>query len=41
MKNNYSMVIAKNEATIAANDNTIGNAGMLRSVDLSGSANQS
>lgn len=41
MKNNYSMVISKNEATMAANDNTIGNAGMLPSVDLNASANQS
>ena len=36
LKNNYSILISKNEASIAKNDNTPGNAGMLPSVMAGG-----
>jgi outer membrane protein len=36
--NNYSVVIVRNEEEVAKNDNTIGNAGFLPSVDLYGRA---
>jgi outer membrane protein TolC len=37
MKNNYDISIVKNEAEMAANNNTLGNAGMLPKVDLQAS----
>ena len=40
LKNNYSILISKNESAKADNDNTIGNAGMLPSVTASGEINQ-
>lgn len=36
LSNNYEIQIYKNEAQIASNNNTIGNAGLLPSVDLKG-----
>jgi outer membrane protein TolC len=39
LKNNYDINIVKNNAIIAANSNTLGNAGMLPKVDLQASAN--
>jgi outer membrane protein len=36
LKNNYSILIAKNDAAIAKNDNSPGNAGMLPSVSIGG-----
>ncbi len=41
LENNYSIKIARNDLRIADNNNTIGNAGFLPSVDASGSARQS
>ena len=41
LKNNYAVLISKNNAAIAANNNTIGNAGMLPSLDLNAAAYQS
>ena len=40
LKNNYSILISKNNAAIAFNDNTAGNAGMLPSVDAGAGAEQ-
>jgi outer membrane protein TolC len=40
LKNNYNILIAKNTAEIARNDNTAGNAGMLPSVEADASANK-
>src|SRR5689334_4925865 len=40
LKNNYSILISKNDATIAKNDNTTGNAGMLPSVAAGGNISQ-
>ncbi|MFL5766170.1 MAG: TolC family protein [Bacteroidia bacterium] len=37
LKSNYDISIAKNEAEIASNNNTLGNAGMLPKVDLQAS----
>jgi outer membrane protein len=37
LKNNFSINIAKNEAEVASNNSTIGNAGMLPSLDANGS----
>ncbi len=37
LKNNFSINIAKNEAEVASNNSTIGNAGMLPSLDVNGS----
>jgi len=37
LKNNFSIILQKNEERIAANDNTPGNAGFLPSVELSAS----
>jgi outer membrane protein len=37
LKNNYSIIIAKNESDIAKNSNTVGNAGMLPKVNASAS----
>jgi outer membrane protein TolC len=39
LKNNYDINIVKNNAIIAANSNTLGNAGMLPIVDLQASTN--
>jgi outer membrane protein len=39
LKNNYDINIVKNNAIIAANSNTLGNAGMLPKVDLQASTN--
>lgn len=39
LKNNYDINIEKNNAIIAANSNTLGNAGMLPKVDLQASTN--
>src|SRR4030095_6470377 len=36
LKNNYSIQISRNDSAVAANDNTIGNAGMLPTLDLTG-----
>ncbi len=39
IKNNYDIAVVNNNAEIAANNNTLGNAGMLPIVDLNASAN--
>lgn len=39
LKNNYSIIIQKNYAQIASNDNTLGNAGFLPQVNLTGTQN--
>ena len=39
LENNYSIIIQKNEAEIAANNNTLGNAGFLPTVNLTGTQN--
>jgi outer membrane protein len=39
LKNNYSIILQKNQAQIAKNDNTIGNAGFLPSLDLNATQN--
>lgn len=39
LKNNYDITIVKNNATIAANSNSLGNAGMLPKVDIQASTN--
>jgi outer membrane protein TolC len=39
LENNYSIVIQKNNAEIAANNNTAGNAGFLPEIDLSATQN--
>jgi len=39
LKNNYSVLLQKNEAAIAANDNTLGNAGFLPSLTLAAAQN--
>ena len=39
IKNNYNILVANNNATIAANDNSLGNAGMLPIVDINASTN--
>jgi outer membrane protein len=39
LQNNYSIIIQKNNATIAANNNTLGNAGFLPDLNLSGTQN--
>ncbi|HRG54005.1 MAG TPA: TolC family protein [Bacteroidia bacterium] len=39
IKNNYNILVANNNATIAANDNSLGNAGMLPVVDINASTN--
>ncbi len=36
LENNYQISISKNEANISANNNTLGNAGFLPSLDISG-----
>lgn len=41
LQNNYQINIVKNEATIASNNNVIGNTGMLPSVDLNGTYSNS
>ena len=41
LQNNYSINVARNEAEIAANNSAIGNAGMLPSLDASGSYSES
>lgn len=41
LKNNYSIRTAKNNAQIASNNNSLGNAGMLPSVDATGSGSKS
>lgn len=38
LKNNYDILIAKNQATQAKNNNTLGNAGMLPRLDLNASS---
>jgi outer membrane protein len=40
LKNNYSILVSKNNAAVAANDNTIGNAGMLPTVTAAGGVSQ-
>src|SRR5690349_2410381 len=40
LKNNYSILIYSNEQTIGANNNTVGNAGMLPSVTAAGGLNE-
>ena len=39
LKNNYDIVVAKNQSQQAANNNTLGNAGMLPKVDLNAFGN--
>ncbi len=39
LENNYSIIISKNDAEIAANNNTIGNAGFLPGVNLTATQN--
>lgn len=39
LKNNYDIIIEKNNAQIAANNNSLGNAGMLPKIDLQASTN--
>lgn len=39
LKNNYDIIISKNQSQQAANNNTLGNAGMLPRVDLNASGN--
>jgi len=39
LKNNYDILIEKNNAQIAANNNSLGNAGMLPKIDLQASTN--
>jgi outer membrane protein TolC len=39
IKNNYDIAIVNNNATIASNNNTLGNAGMLPVVDINASTN--
>jgi len=39
LNNNYSIILQKNQAQIAKNDNTLGNAGFLPSVDLNATQN--
>src|ERR1035438_8385375 len=39
LKNNYSIQISNNNATMASNDNYIGNAGILPSLTLNASGN--
>jgi len=39
LKNNYSIILQRNQAQIAKNDNTIGNAGFLPSLDFSATQN--
>lgn len=39
LKNNYDILVLKNDATIAANNNTLGNAGMLPKVTLNATTN--
>ncbi len=39
LKNNYSIILQKNDAQIAKNNNTLGNAGFLPSLNLSASQN--
>lgn len=41
LENNFSIRIARNDATIASNNNSIGNAGMLPKIDASGASNNS
>lgn len=41
LENNYQIRIAKNEAKIASNNNTSGNAGQLPTIDLAGTASTS
>lgn len=41
LENNYQIQIVKNEAQVAANNNTSGNAGQLPTVDFAGSTNTS
>ncbi len=40
LKNNYSILVSKNDAAIAKNDNTVGSAGMLPSVSANGGISQ-
>ncbi|MGQ0827384.1 MAG: TolC family protein [Bacteroidota bacterium] len=39
LKNNYDIIVSKNQAQQAANNNNLGNAGMLPKVDLNASGN--
>ena len=39
LENNYSIIISKNNAQIAGNDNTLGNAGFLPEINLSATQN--
>jgi len=39
LKNNYDIIITKNNATIAENNNSLGNAGMLPKIDVNASTN--
>jgi outer membrane protein len=39
LKNNYSIILQQNDAQVAKNNNTLGNAGFLPSLDLSASQN--
>ncbi|MBL7883012.1 MAG: TolC family protein [Bacteroidia bacterium] len=39
LKNNYDIIIEKNNAKIAANNNSLGNAGMLPKIDLQANTN--
>src|SRR3990172_3401250 len=41
LKNNYAILISKNNAKIAANDAALGNAGFLPSLDVTAGANKS
>jgi len=41
LKNNYSILISKNEMQMDANNNTVGNAGMLPSLDVSAAGTKS
>lgn len=41
LKNNFSIQIAKNDLQVAVNNNSLGNAGFLPTLNLSGGAKQS
>ncbi|BDX39404.1 membrane protein [Tenuifilaceae bacterium CYCD] len=41
LENNFSIRIARNDVTIADNNNSVGNAGMLPKIDASGASNNS
>lgn len=41
LEENYNILIERNDAEIAANNNTLGNAGLLPTIDLNGNASRS